>query len=106
MDKLLETLKSMSSDELNTLLDQRDENPFDSAWVNLNQLAGEAEVSIDNKDLFVKISHATNHHEVCSYIIDDFELINKAETLGIESKFLDYLKQCYEQGCVPREWNS
>ncbi|ACA87759.1 hypothetical protein Swoo_3494 [Shewanella woodyi ATCC 51908] len=101
MDKLLETLESINSDELDKLLDQRDEDPFDSAWINLNQKVSKINVSIDNKDLFIKLSSATNHHEVCSYIADDLELINKAETLGIESEFLGYLKQCYEQGEVP-----
>ncbi len=101
MEKLLETLKSMSSDELDNLLDQRDEDPFDSTWVKLNQRVSEVNATIDSKDLFIRLSNATNHHEVCSYIADDLELINKAETLGIESEFLDYLKHCYEQGVVP-----
>lgn len=106
MEKLLETLKSMSSDELDNLLDQRDEDPFDSTWVKLNQHVSEVNATIDSKDLFIRLSNATNHHEVCSYIADDLELINKAETLGIESEFLDYLKHCYEQGVVPSEWHS
>lgn len=106
MDKLLETLKSLSSEELDNLLDQRDEDPFDSAWVTLNQGVSGVNAFIESKELFIKLSNATNHHEVCSYIADDFELISKAETLGIKSKFLDYLKQSYEHGKVPSEWHS
>ncbi|WP_444958828.1 hypothetical protein [Microbulbifer sp. ZKSA002] len=106
MNKLLETLQSLSSDDLDNLIDQRDEGPFDCTWVKLNQCISEVSATIDNKELFIRLSNATNHHVVCSYIADDLELINKAETLGIESEFLDYLKHCYQQGVVPSEWHT
>ena len=103
MDKLLETLKVMSTDQLDDVLDQRDRALFDSQWMNLYQQVNNVELSSSNPELFIQLSNATNHHEVCSYIIDDFELISKAETLGIKSDFLDYLKLSYERGFVPTE---
>ncbi|WP_263859059.1 hypothetical protein [Shewanella algae] len=41
MDKLLENLFSKRADELDALLDKRDEAAFDNAWVHLNQQVGE-----------------------------------------------------------------
>ena len=105
MEKLLETLKSMEPNELDSILDKRDEDPFDSAWVDLYQSAAESDASFENKELFIKLSKATNFHEVCSYISEDIELIRRSEALGIKSEFLDYLKHSYEQGIVPSEWH-
>lgn len=112
MDKLLENLFSKRADELDALLDKRDETAFDNAWVHLNQQVGEVDAHLDNsldnkfdsKALFIKLSEATNCHEICCYIADDLELIEKARTMGLESRFLDYLKQSYRQGQVPCEW--
>ncbi|BCV32222.1 hypothetical protein [Shewanella algae] len=108
MDKLLENLFSKRADELDALLDKRDDAAFDNAWVHLNQQVGEVDAHLDNKfdskALFIKLSEATNCHEICCYITDDLELIEKARTMGLESRFLDYLKQSYRQGQVPCEW--
>ncbi|MFP9132827.1 hypothetical protein ACLKZ7_07525 [Shewanella algae] len=108
MDKLLENLFSKCADELDALLDKRDDAAFDNAWVHLNQQVGEVDAHLDNKfdskALFIKLSQAANCHEICCYIADDLELIEKARTMGLESKFLDYLKQSYRQGQVPCEW--
>lgn len=96
----------MSADELDSLLDQGDEAPFDSMWIKLNLRVCEVSVTKDYKELFLRLSNATNHHEVCSCITGDLELINKAEIKDIDSEFLDYLKHSYEQGVVPCEWHS
>ncbi|MCS6162587.1 hypothetical protein G3497_22905 [Shewanella baltica] len=106
MDKLLLNLQQLDSNDLDFILDQRDEDQFDKAWCSLNELVTETSCPLDLKEIFVKLSGVTNNHEVCSYIVDDFELINKAKELGINSKFLKYLEQSYEQGRVPCVWNS
>lgn len=104
MEKLLEALRSMESNELDEILDKRDTDPFDSAWGDLYQISSGTDVSFDNKALFLKLSETTNCHEICSYISDDFELICRSEALGVKSEFLNYLKRSYEQGIVPSEW--
>lgn len=96
----------MNASELDDILNQRDEAPFDRAWCELNQSISELTEPFDTQHIFVKLSKATTGHEICSYICDDLELIHKAEILGIKSKFLDYLRQSYAQGKVPHEWNS
>ncbi|EKE67900.1 hypothetical protein B3C1_17702 [Gallaecimonas xiamenensis 3-C-1] len=94
----------MDQDELDRILDSRDEDQFDTAWIELHQSTSGIDVPFENRELFLKLSKATSCHEICSYISDDFELISKAEALGIESAFLNYLKCSYEQGLVPSEW--
>jgi lipopolysaccharide biosynthesis regulator YciM len=105
LEKLLSTLKQLDSQVLDLILDQRDEGLFDRAWCILSELVSESSTTYDAKDILIKLSAVTNSHEVCSYIADDFEFIKKAEVLGIQSEFLDYLKQSYEQGKVPCTWN-
>lgn len=95
----------MTTEELDDLLDERDENSFECAWIDLNARVSHVKSHTDCKDLFIKVSNATNHHEICSYIADDMVLMNKAETLKLDSKFLDYLQQSYKQGIVPSKWN-
>jgi hypothetical protein len=106
MDKLYETLKSLKTTELDEILDQRDSDSFDTEWCNLNDLTPEINDPLNTKDIFIKMSDITNGHEVCSYISDDLELIDRAIKTGIESDFLNYLKACYEQGKIPFEWRS
>lgn len=106
MDKLLNTLQQLSSTELDKILDKRDLNPFDSSWCSLNDLIPDPGESLDTKSIFIKLSEITNGHEICSYISDDLELIDRAEKAGIQSEFLNYLKNSYEKGEVPCEWRS
>lgn len=103
---LINNVSQLSEDELNTILDQRDENPFDSLWCELNKRLSTYTADKDFKDTFIKLSKATNNHEVCSYIIEDLELINKAKQANLSSPFLDYLIQSYQQGQVPYQWNN
>ena len=106
MDKLIENLTKLSAEELDALLDRRDSRQFDCAWCELNESVPDPVHRFDTKEIFMRVSKATNAHEICSYISDDLELIYKLEKAGVESKFLSYLKACYEQGVVPCEWLS
>ena len=106
MKNLLKTLQKLDSQALDQILDQRDGDSFCQAWCELDELVSVSSASFDAKEIFIKLSGITNTHEVCSYIVEDLELIIKAENLNIESKFLNYLKQSYEQGRVPCIWKN
>ncbi len=99
-------MNKLSSSELDVVLDKRDSEPFDTAWCNLNDITPKTNGSLNTREIFIKLSEITNGHEVCSYISDDLELIDRAERAGIESDFLNYLKASYEQGKMPCEWGS
>ncbi|MCA0895122.1 hypothetical protein [Microbulbifer agarilyticus] len=104
IELLIRNLESKSLNILDEILDSRDEEAFDSAWVHANDtVSSELKVS-DNKSIFLSLSLATRQHEICCYIQEDLELIERAEMCGIESPFLSYLKECYEQGIVPSQW--
>ncbi|EKU96195.1 hypothetical protein Lepto7375DRAFT_0170 [Leptolyngbya sp. PCC 7375] len=106
MDKLIENLVHLSSSELDEILDKRDLGAFDNAWCTQNEAVPEVDEPFDSEDIFVKLSKITNHHEICSYIADDLELLYRADKVGITSDFLTYLKGCYARGEVPCKWES
>lgn len=95
----------MSQDALDSLLDRRDSEPFDSAWCELFQLVGGDERHPSAENIFIGISNATGHHEITSYIADDIDLIYRAEMRNVESPFLTVLKRYCEEGIVPTEIN-
>ncbi len=106
MENILKTLQKLDSQALDIILDHRDGDSFSQAWCELDELVSKSSASFDAKEIFIKLSGITNAHEVCSYIVEDLELILKADDLSIESKFLNYLKQSYEQGRVPCTWKN
>lgn len=104
IELLIKNLQSKSSNFFDEILDSRDEDAFDSAWVATNKMVPNETGVSGHESEFVILSLATKHHEICSYIQDDFELLERAAMYGIESPFLSYLKVCYEQGIVPSQW--
>ena len=106
IEATLITLKSLSSKELDSILDKRDEEIFDSAWCNSNEMVSSIESNPKQEEIFKKLTNATNGHEISSYIIDDINLIYTAKSNNIENNFINYLEKCYEQGEVPQLWNS
>ena len=106
MKNLINHLSKMSACELDEILDKRDSDIFDSAWCSANAEIPDSEIRLDTKEIFIELSEATECHEVCSYISDDLELINKAQIASYKSEFIQYLEKCYEQGVVPCEWQS
>lgn len=106
IEAILLKLKSLSSEELDSILDKRDEETFDSAWCQSNEIVSSKENNPKQEEIFKKLSNATNSHEISSYIIDDINLIYKAKASNIENKFISYLAKCYKEGEVPYTWHS
>ena len=106
IDKLKSYLLSLSQSELDTILDQRDAQEFDAAWCQVYEVVDEAEVQIDEEALFKELSGVVAQHEIVSYIVDDLLMLKKADHMGVSPPFVLYLKECYEQGVVPHEWQS
>ena len=104
MDRLIENLVRLSPSELDEILDKRDSGSFDDAWCMQDEAIPDVDEPFDAEDIFVKFSEITDHHEMCSYIADDLELLYRAAKAGITSDFLTYLKSCYGRGEVPCNW--
>ncbi len=106
IDALKKNLESLNVDALNAILDERDGETFEKEWVKADESIPEGEAYPQDKEVFILLSNATGQHEICSYISDDLNLLHRAKVAGICSPFLNYLKQCYDEGTVPREWAS
>ncbi|MFT5085204.1 MAG: hypothetical protein ACI9Y1_003262 [Lentisphaeria bacterium] len=104
ISKLEHTLRSMESSEFDKILNMRDGQMFDAAWCQVFKVVDEFKIEFDNESIFKKISEATSHHEITSYIVEDFELLAKSQGMGINPKFVIYMRECYEQGNVPHVW--
>jgi len=102
-DKLLKSLSKMEQDTLDELLDYRDDGGFDKEWLDLYEKCN-ISTKAETKELFLSLSKLTNGHEICSYISDDLQLIQKARALGIDSQFLDYLESSYKKGVFPSRY--
>ena len=105
LEKMIETLMLSSPFELNRILDERDGEAFDSALEEAYELVGDCEDPENAEELFIKLSIASEHHDVSSYICDDQRLIKTAEVKNIESPFINYLKESYANGEIPHEWS-
>ena len=103
---IAKTLSNLSQEELDAILDKRDSSEFDKAWCEARALVPESKPEIDIESLFIQISRATNAHEICSYVVEDIELLESANRAGIESDFINYLRYTYTQLQVPCKWKS
>ena len=102
-EKLLKNLSSMEQEKLDELLDCRDDDSFDKQWLDLYEKCN-ISTKAETKELFLSLSKLTQGHEICSYISDDLELIQKAKALGIDSEFLEYLESSYKKGKFPSKY--
>lgn len=105
VDILQYKLRTFSDDELNSILDKRDSFEFEKYWLALAKQVESVAIDFEGEERFVKLSQATGGHEICSYIIEDIELIEKAMIKQIESPFLSYLMDSYKKGEVPHKFN-
>lgn len=104
MNKLVNHLRTLSTSELDEILDKRDSDIFDCAWCSADAAIPEPVTRFNTNNIFITLSEATNSHEICSYISDDLELIHKAKVASYKSEFIDYLEKSYEEGAIPCEW--
>ncbi len=101
-------------DDLDDILDERDQTEFEQPWLDCSErikAAWESE-SIDEatvktmdeirKESFLVVSRATGQHEIASYVSDDFELISKSLALGLNDPYATELLDFYRSGKIPR----
>ena len=106
IESILSTLKSLSAEELDEILDKRDQNPFDSAWCKTNEIIQGNETSPNQEAMFKQISKITKGHEIASYIIDDINLIYRAKSKNIKNEFINNLSVYYKNGEIPHTCSS
>ena len=109
-NNVLITAELFAQHDLDSLLDLRDQAPFDSQWLasfhaidTQWQTADIDATALDalRQQVFISASRLTQQHEIASYICDDFELIGKMLLLEVAEPFIEYLLQQYLQQRFP-----
>ncbi len=118
IDELLQALSAnqllnselFAEQDLDAVLDLRDSEPFDSAWIaSFNAIASQWQAAdmqptaVDalRQQAFLHASRHTQQHEIASYISDDFELIGKMLLLQLDEPFIAHLLHEYQQQRLP-----
>lgn len=104
LDKLIDDLRHRSSEELDHWLDEQEDYAFEQAWAEANAQLPPTTDLRGLRKIFQQLQAATNSHEICTYIIEDLELLRKAEYNQVQTPFINYLRTSYEQGQFPRHW--
>ena len=101
-------------DDLNDILDERDQSDFEQPWLECSERIKTAwqATTIDDlikklvdeirKESFLVVSRATQQHEISSYVSDDFELICKAIALDLNDPYASGLLNSYHAGEIPK----
>ncbi len=111
--KLIFTADMFSNVDLDSILDKRDEDPFDSDWTNaLEDISKKS--SVINQDDFSKIEtirelafkaagELSEFGEISGYISDDFEMISKAVAVRSDNLWVSALLKKYLRNEIPYE---
>ncbi len=117
LHKLLEKIKNnciitkelFDNYNLDDVLNLRNNDIFDSKWIELYNSLEKLEISNDNlklideirKEVFIKSCNISEDSEIASYISDDFELICKAYIFNINNNWLNSIIYLYANNIIP-----
>jgi hypothetical protein len=98
---------------LNKLLDVRDQDEFDDAWVKAAEEIQalwddfvqasdiQSQILAIREQTFRKCFDACNSSDVAGYVSDDFEIIAKSQVLGLDGPLLQQLRVAYDRCTIP-----
>ncbi len=107
--------RCFSGKDLDGILEQRDEDPFDNDWItsynNIDEMWSNFQAPdeiIDlieeiRKESFLTTSRATQQHEIASYVSEDFDLISKNIVLKVSDSFVESLLFIYMADSLPKD---
>lgn len=102
IDKLERFLRSTSQDQLDAILEFRDSEVFERLYTpHLKKYWNESIRFAEAKELFIRLSNATEQHEIVSYISDDLDLITAYRLSGQQNDYMDEMVAKYENGEMP-----
>jgi len=95
--------------DIDCVLDGRDDDYFDSAWIDAHNSFKEIQFEINERkliDIIREVSFkATYNHcrdsDLAAYVSDDFELISKALLTNFSNPFINALWECYKNHKIP-----
>ena len=107
----IQTLVSSIAD-INSFLDSRDEDDFDTQWVKAFEKLSSIESSFSQQerltfnkfreDIYKQILEASNSSELASYLSEDFELFVLNHYSGESLHWIDDLLQAYKNQLIYR----
>ena len=101
--------KMFADKDIDELLDLRDEEIFDSNWINIFSKVN-SETLVDEitqlinkiRELsFIKAYEYSESGDIASCVSDDFELISKCYILGLDDEWINSLILSYANGVFP-----
>ena len=108
----LDLLSEVAPDQIEALLDQRDQPGFDAEWMRVYTAVQDAEVegevqktnvAIDEirESTYRRALQLTHNAELAGAVSDDFDLMARALQVEFGDAFLDEMWESYEAGGLP-----
>ena len=101
LQPLLEHLSTLSDDQYDALLDDRDAPPFEVRWLRLYNRIAPLTPHPEQQANFVALSNLTAQHELTEAVSDDLDLVWTCEQAGLTDPFITFLREVYARGRVP-----
>ncbi len=100
---------SFNGDEIDEMLDRRDDAEFEEDWLRVFQALKKkffgddalAEIKNVREIAYRKTFGTTKHSELAAYVADDFEMIAKSLLSGFSDEWLNSLFLTYLRGTFP-----
>lgn len=104
------TLQNTDPENIDLILDKRDESEFSDAWMQAYHLIEKqvtdpevkSEIDAFRKDIFVLTFRSTGSSDLPASISDDVDLICSYYVLGIENKWIAHLLFTYLNDQIPQ----
>lgn len=104
------TLKNTDPENIDLILDKRDESEFSDAWMQAYHLIEKkvtdpeikSEIDEFRKEIFVLTFRSTGSSDLPAYISDDMDLICSYYVHGIESRWIAHLLFTYLNHQIPQ----
>ena len=98
---LLEQLDTLSGDQYDALLEDRDAPPFEELWLALYHRVAPLKPHPEQRAHFIALSNLTAQHELTEAVSDDLDLIWACEQAGLADPFITFMRELYSRGRVP-----
>ena len=113
--KLQQELEGLDERSIDTILDSRDADPFDSSWVEADKALGQYKASLSavekaamenlsaevRRTFFLAVIRATGSSDLAAYVAEDFEIISEMLVSQWVNPFIASMLNSYIAGRIP-----
>nr|WP_294783863.1 hypothetical protein [uncultured Flavobacterium sp.] len=108
-------LETIVEEDIPALLDDRDQDPFDSFWVKTDRELNEYKNKFESKEIeeislviddlrkktYLDVIKKSYSSDLAAYLSDDIELLSFSLILGFNSSFINLMVNSYYSGKIP-----